>query len=310
RRSRPQATAITTGPRPEPDPCGEPCGEGGCVIDDRRGPESFRAVTSRRSAGRRHDIRRTHPGRNRTSPHVRTALPKSGRCAYRTGTTGHPSPTIPRSIVDSHPTRHVLIGDEQDLPLLRAVLASFPPDAVGEVLLELPMARRQRPLPRPVGLAVRILRRGPGQYPGLAACTAPGAWVEEGEVGWEARSGASVPRKRSGGGQDRDRPYRHEHQGEDPMTVVKINRLAVPEGQQDELEKRFAARRHSVDQAPGFEGFELLRPVAGEEHYFVVTRWADDESFRAWAAQRAPRDPAQTVSRAEGILEFEVVELE
>src|SRR5699024_3089911 len=73
---------------------------------------------------------------------------------------------------------HVLIGDEQDLPLLRAVLASFPPDAVGEVLLELPMARRQRPLPRPVGLAVRILRRGPGQYPGLAACTALGAWVE------------------------------------------------------------------------------------------------------------------------------------
>ena len=94
------------------------------------------------------------------------------------------------------------------------------------------------------------------------------------------------------------------------MTVVKINRLAVPEGQQDELEKRFAARKHSVDQAPGFEGFELLRPVSGEEHYFVVTRWADDESFRAWAAQRAPRDPSQTVSRAEGILEFEVVDLE
>src|SRR5699024_2411738 len=56
-------------------------------------------------------------------------------------------------------------------------------DAVGEVLLELPVARRQRPLPRPVGLAVRILRRGPGQYPGLAACTALGAWVEEWALG-------------------------------------------------------------------------------------------------------------------------------
>ena len=31
------------------------------------------------------------------------------------------------------------------------------------------------------------------------------------------------------------------------MTVVKINRLAVPEGQEAELEKRFAARKHSVD---------------------------------------------------------------
>ena len=36
----------------------------------------------------------------------------------------------------------------------------------------------------------------------------------------------------------------------------------------------------------------------------------DDESFRAWTAQRSPRDPSQTVSRAEGILEFEVVDLD
>lgn len=93
------------------------------------------------------------------------------------------------------------------------------------------------------------------------------------------------------------------------MTVVKINQLAVPEAQREELEKRFAARKHSVDGAPGFEGFELLRPTADQEHYFVVTRWADEESFQAWAAQREKRDPATTVSRAEGMLEFEVVDL-
>ena len=93
------------------------------------------------------------------------------------------------------------------------------------------------------------------------------------------------------------------------MTVVKINRLAVPAGQAAELEERFAARKHSVDGAPGFEGFELLRPVAGEERYFVLPRWADEESFRAWADQREKRDPSTTVSRAEGMLEFEVVEL-
>ncbi|HJB10606.1 MAG TPA: antibiotic biosynthesis monooxygenase [Candidatus Brachybacterium merdavium] len=94
------------------------------------------------------------------------------------------------------------------------------------------------------------------------------------------------------------------------MTIVKINQLAVPDGQHAELEKRFAARKHSVDEAPGFEGFELLRPVAGEGRYFVITRWADEESFQAWAAQRQQRDPATTVSRAEGLLEFEVVDLE
>ena len=31
--------------------------------------------------------------------------------------------------------RHVLIGDEQDIPLLRLLLASFPAEAVGEVFL-------------------------------------------------------------------------------------------------------------------------------------------------------------------------------
>src|SRR5699024_4480031 len=57
------------------------------------------------------------------------------------------------------------------------------------------------------------------------------------------------------------------------MSVVKINAIHVPEGAGPELEARFAARKHAVDSAPGFEGFQLLRPVAGEDRYFVVTTW-------------------------------------
>ncbi len=94
------------------------------------------------------------------------------------------------------------------------------------------------------------------------------------------------------------------------MAVVKINRLAVTGDNAAELERRFAERKHSVDSEPGFEGFELLRPVAGEDYYFVITRWADDASFQAWRDKRQPRDPRQTVSRAEGMLEFEVVPLD
>lgn len=94
------------------------------------------------------------------------------------------------------------------------------------------------------------------------------------------------------------------------MAVVKINRLAIKGDNATELERRFAERRHSVDSEPGFEGFELLRPVAGEDHYFVITRWADDASFQTWREKRQPRDPGQTVSRAEGMLEFEVVPLD
>ena len=73
------------------------------------------------------------------------------------------------------------------------------------------------------------------------------------------------------------------------MALVKINQLSVPEGKGEELEARFAARRKSVDQEPGFLGFELLRPTGDNTDYFVVTRWEDEESFQNWVAKRHPR---------------------
>jgi heme-degrading monooxygenase HmoA len=99
------------------------------------------------------------------------------------------------------------------------------------------------------------------------------------------------------------------------MPVVKINAISVPPQAEEELEKRFAARAHSVDGSPGFLGFQLLRPVAGEERYFVVTQWQDEESFAAWrdgsarAAHAAPpgEEARKPVSSGAELLEFEVV---
>ena len=66
------------------------------------------------------------------------------------------------------------------------------------------------------------------------------------------------------------------------MTVIKINAITVPEDAGDEVARRFAARAGSVDGAPGFEGFELLRPEDDRTTWLVVTRWADEASFDAW----------------------------
>jgi heme-degrading monooxygenase HmoA len=97
------------------------------------------------------------------------------------------------------------------------------------------------------------------------------------------------------------------------MSVVKINAISVPEGAGPELEKRFAARKHAVDQFPGFEGFQLLRPTANETRYFVVTQWASDEDFQRWAGEGAARshsgEGGKTVSSGADLLEFEVVDL-
>jgi heme oxygenase (mycobilin-producing) len=97
------------------------------------------------------------------------------------------------------------------------------------------------------------------------------------------------------------------------MAVVKINAIEVPEGAGPELEKRFAARADAVKDSPGFLGFELLRPVSGENRYFVYTRWETEEHFQAWAqgpsrAQHAPGQ-AKPVSTGANLLEFEVVQL-
>jgi len=95
------------------------------------------------------------------------------------------------------------------------------------------------------------------------------------------------------------------------MSVVKINAISVPPQAHEELERRFAARAHTVDKATGFLGFQLLRPVKGEDRYFVVTHWEDEETFLAWrdgdARQAHAGERAKPVASGADLLEFEVV---
>ena len=95
------------------------------------------------------------------------------------------------------------------------------------------------------------------------------------------------------------------------MSVVKINAISVPPQAHEELERRFAARAHTVDGSPGFLGFQLLRPVKGEDRYFVVTHWEDEASFEAWrdggAAAAHAGQRTEPVASGADLLEFEVV---
>jgi heme-degrading monooxygenase HmoA len=68
------------------------------------------------------------------------------------------------------------------------------------------------------------------------------------------------------------------------MSIVKINAITVPADSGDELAKRFGARAGAVDNAAGFEGFELLKPTDDRTTWLVVTRWRDEESFNAWVS--------------------------
>ena len=84
------------------------------------------------------------------------------------------------------------------------------------------------------------------------------------------------------------------------MSYVAINVLTVPAGAGETLEQRFAGRAGAVDSAPGFERFELLRPVEGTDDYLVYTRWRSEADFRAWReSQEFGRGHAQAAAERE-----------
>jgi heme-degrading monooxygenase HmoA len=98
------------------------------------------------------------------------------------------------------------------------------------------------------------------------------------------------------------------------MSFVAINVLTVPPAMRETLEQRFASRAGEVDRMDGFEAFELLRPVEGQDRYLVYTRWDSEASFRAWTesqaftrghAQAAAGGPAASASE---LWTFEVAE--
>lgn len=96
------------------------------------------------------------------------------------------------------------------------------------------------------------------------------------------------------------------------MAYVNITALSFPPGAQAEIERRFGARKKTVDAAAGFQGFELLRPTVGEDRYFVVTRWDSQQDYQAWSSARPTggHDDDKRRGMNVEILGFEVVDLD
>lgn len=98
------------------------------------------------------------------------------------------------------------------------------------------------------------------------------------------------------------------------MTFVNITALNYPEGMEQQVEDSFAGRSEAVDREDGFVSFQLLRPVKGENRYFVCTTWETKEYFDRWMEKRAAnksdekaqqRHPDMSVD----VMEFDVVDL-
>jgi heme-degrading monooxygenase HmoA len=100
------------------------------------------------------------------------------------------------------------------------------------------------------------------------------------------------------------------------VSIVKINAMTVPRERFEEFERRFASRAGRVSGAPGFQGFELLRPNDDREVCLVITRWRSEEDFRSWAsspdfaAGHAQHRESGPVGTASEIWSFDVLETE
>ena len=62
---------------------------------------------------------------------------------------------------------------------------------------------------------------------------------------------------------------------------VVFNIVQVPISGADGFEQAFARRQSSLREVDGFAGFELLRREGAEE-YVVVSRWRNEQAFKAW----------------------------
>jgi diguanylate cyclase (GGDEF)-like protein len=71
--------------------------------------------------------------------------------------------------------------------------------------------------------------------------------------------------------------------------VTVISRFRVRNGLQEEVCRAFLNRPRLVEKAAGFRGIEVLTDAADPSVFLLLTRWTDEESFRAWHHSEAHR---------------------
>ena len=97
------------------------------------------------------------------------------------------------------------------------------------------------------------------------------------------------------------------------MSYVVANRVFVKSEYGDEFEQRFKNRPGQINQQPGFELMEVLKPKSDDTPYVVLTHWQDEAAFQDWVgsedfklAHQNPMDKAAFLEGG-GIERYEVV---
>lgn len=71
---------------------------------------------------------------------------------------------------------------------------------------------------------------------------------------------------------------------------VALSRFTIANDMVAEVREAFRARPHLVDAAPGFVDMEVMSPVEAPAEIWLLTRWSDEASYRAWHRSHAYHD--------------------
>ena len=80
-------------------------------------------------------------------------------------------------------------------------------------------------------------------------------------------------------------------------TVVVLSRFRVINGREADVRAAFCHRPHLVDSAPGFLGLETFVEADDGCTFYLLTRWADSESFHRWHGSAAHRDSHKLIPK-------------
>jgi len=64
--------------------------------------------------------------------------------------------------------------------------------------------------------------------------------------------------------------------------IVALSRFTIANDMMEEVRAAFRGRPHLVDDASGFLGMEVMSPIERQAEIWLVTRWRDESSYRAW----------------------------
>lgn len=63
---------------------------------------------------------------------------------------------------------------------------------------------------------------------------------------------------------------------------VALSRFTIANDMAAEVREAFQARAHLVDRESGFISMEVMSPIDDPKEVWLVTRWTDEASYRAW----------------------------